>query len=124
MTIDSGDPITQTSERTSKSTKSPFRTLNATDPSSISIELIALPSNARSSIAVTGAGIQSPLKDEQPQNGRPLIVQTLDDGSKTTDRKRRQCAKHRGGSSPTEDGIAMDRNKAQEENALNPISQR
>jgi hypothetical protein len=83
--IESGDPITQTSDLTSKSTKNPFTTLNETEPSSISIDLIPLSTNTIPWIVVTEAGIQNRFNDRQPQNASCSIVASRDGESKTTD---------------------------------------
>jgi hypothetical protein len=63
ISIDSGEPITQTSEWPSKSTKNSFTTLNEIDPSSISIDPIPLAWNAPSPIAVTEAGRKTRFSD-------------------------------------------------------------
>jgi hypothetical protein len=63
ISIDSGDPITQISDRSSKSTKNSVITLNETDPPSTSIDLIPLSRKAAPSIAVTEAGMKSRVND-------------------------------------------------------------
>jgi hypothetical protein len=83
--IDSGEPITQTSDRTSKSTKNPFTARNETDPSLISIDPIPLVENASSSIAVTEAGIESQVNDGQFENANWSIAASLDGRSNVTD---------------------------------------
>jgi hypothetical protein len=85
ITIDSGDPMTQTSEMILKSTKNSLRTLNETDPSSISIDRIPLPTNESQPIAVTAAGMQSRSNDRQSMKADSPIVASLDRGSNITD---------------------------------------
>jgi hypothetical protein len=63
ITIDSGDPIAQTTDRTSKATNSSFTTLNETDPSSIPIYRIPLPPKARVVIPVAEAGIENRFRE-------------------------------------------------------------
>jgi hypothetical protein len=83
--IDSGDPITQRTDRISKSTNNSFTTLNETDPFAIAIELIRLLARAVGWIAVTEAGIKSRFNDRQPKNASFSIVASLGGGSNITD---------------------------------------
>jgi hypothetical protein len=66
--IDSGEPITQTSDRTSKSTKNSFTTRNETDPFSISIDPIQVAEKAPSSTAVTETGIEIQFNERHVKN--------------------------------------------------------
>jgi hypothetical protein len=113
ITIDSGDPITQMSDRTSKSTKNSFTTRNETDPSSISIELIPLGAKAELLIVVAEAGIENQFKDLQKQKAACSIVASLDGGSNITDRRNWQKEKQPSPRIVTKDGIATDRNDSQ-----------
>jgi hypothetical protein len=124
ITIDSADPIAQTSERPSKSTSNSFQTLNETDPSSISIERIPLPTNALSPIAVTEAGRKSRVSDEQIANVPTSIVATLDGCSNVADSRDRQKYKQYDPRRSTKEGIAIDRREGQRENASEPIPRR
>jgi hypothetical protein len=83
--IDSGNPITQTSERIPKSTKNSFTARSETDPSSISIDPIPLASNADSWIAVTEAGIEIQVNERHVKNAHWSIPASLDRRSNATD---------------------------------------
>jgi hypothetical protein len=124
ITIDSGDPITQISERTSKSTKKSFRTRNESDPSSISIQRIPLTLKTRSPIIVTEAGIENRSNNGQNMKAELSIVASRDGGSNVTDRRDWQEKKQFGPRRTTKAGIAMDRNESQFEKADREISLR
>jgi hypothetical protein len=87
--MDSGDPITQTSERTSKSTNKSFTTRNETDPSSMSMERIPSLEKAAPSIVVTEAGIEKRSNESQQENTSCLIVVSFDGGSQIADARDR-----------------------------------
>jgi hypothetical protein len=124
MSIDSGDPITQTSERPSESTKNSFKTLNEIDPSSISIDLIPLCAKADSSLSLTVAGMKSRFSDRHSKNVFRSIVVSLDGRSNVTDPRHRQVEKQFAGRRRTYDGIAIDCSDSQKRNAKDPISHR
>jgi hypothetical protein len=124
MRIDSGDPITETSDRAPKSTNKSFRTRNEADPSSIVIELMPLHTKADASIAVTEAGMERSVNEKQHEKTPLSIVVSLDGGSNVTDARDTQDEKQPSEKVGTEDGIAIDCSKSQKANAPGYSSQR
>jgi hypothetical protein len=85
---DSGEPITEMSQRHSKSITRCFKTLDETDPASISIDLIETgfqsPSKTEPSIIVTQAGITSRVNEWHTEKAPFSIVPTLESRVWTT----------------------------------------
>jgi hypothetical protein len=78
------------------------------DPSSISIELIAVKVKADPSITVTEAGMTSRFNEVQYEKTLCWIVASLDPRSNITDRRPTQRKKQLLSRTPTREGIAID----------------
>jgi hypothetical protein len=98
--------------------------LNESDSFETPIETIPVSPKAEPSIASTDAGTKSHFNDWHSKNASFSIVATLDDRSKITDSRDRQFWKQADGQAQTNEGIAIDRNETQSENANFPISRR